>query len=44
MPGAHQAVTGCGARSEVQLAWRREGVTPLIRNFAGLLRGAFAEG
>ncbi|WP_313177883.1 LysR family transcriptional regulator [Stenotrophomonas sp.] len=33
-----------GAHSEVQLAWRREGVTPLIRNFAGLLRGAFAGG
>ena len=38
------ALADAGAHSEVQLAWHREGVTPLIRNFAGLLRGAFAEG
>jgi DNA-binding transcriptional LysR family regulator len=38
------ALADAGAHSEVQLAWHRERVTPLIRNFAGLLRGAFAEG
>ncbi|KAG0736212.1 hypothetical protein G6F60_014460 [Rhizopus arrhizus] len=38
------ALADAGAHSEVQLAWRREGVTPLIRNFATLLREAFAEG
>ncbi len=38
------ALADAGAHSEVQLAWHREGVTPLIRNFAGLLREAFAEG
>ncbi|KAF1013455.1 MAG: HTH-type transcriptional regulator BenM [Stenotrophomonas maltophilia] len=30
-----------GAHSEVQLAWRADAVTPLIRNFTALLRGAF---
>jgi len=38
------ALADAGAHSEVQLAWHREGVTPLIRNFAGLLREAFVEG
>lgn len=33
-----------GAHSEVQLAWRSEGVTPLLRNFIALLRGEFAQG
>ena len=33
-----------GAHSEVQLAWRREGVTPLIRNFTALLQEEFSEG
>src|SRR5690606_30705735 len=35
------ALADAGAHSEVQLAWRREGVTPLVRHFAGLLREAF---
>jgi len=30
-----------GAHSEVQLVWRREGVTPLIRNFTALLQAEF---
>lgn len=37
------ALADAGAHSEVQLAWHRERVTPLIRNFATLLRGAFAD-
>ncbi|MEE9875464.1 MAG: LysR substrate-binding domain-containing protein [Stenotrophomonas maltophilia] len=36
------ALADAGAHSEVQLAWHRERVTPLIRNFATLLREAFA--
>jgi len=32
------------AHSEVQLAWRREAVTPLIRNFTALLQEEFAHG
>jgi DNA-binding transcriptional LysR family regulator len=31
-----------GAHSEVELVWRREGVTPLIRNFTALLQAEFA--
>ena len=37
------ALADAGAHSEVQLAWHRERVTPLIRNFAGLLRVARGE-
>jgi len=33
------ALADSGAHSEVQLVWRRESVTPLIRNFTALLRG-----
>ncbi len=33
------ALADSGAHSEVQLVWRRESVTPLIRNFTALLLG-----
>lgn len=32
-----------GAHSEVQLVWRREGITPLIRNFTALLQAEFGK-
>lgn len=35
------ALADQGAHSEIQLAWRREGVTPLIRNFTALLQAQF---
>lgn len=36
------ALADRGAHSEVQVAWRREGVTPLMRHFTALLQQEFA--
>jgi len=37
------ALADRGAHSEVQLAWRAEGVTPLVRNFTALLIAGFGQ-
>lgn len=36
------ALSDRGAHSEVQVAWRREGITPLVRHFTALLHAEFA--